>query len=246
MRSSRSFTTISTAPTAPTASALGLRLLATAGRARRAAVPAPVSALGTLLIATALATTGCSVADPDGAGADIVAQQNDAAGSGGAAGTTPGGDGDAGADKPGTRQRPVPAGTVVTIGDWQVSLGPTALDATAQVAAENQFNDPPAAGRQFVLVPVNVTYTGTDSGTPWVDLSINFYGSGGNTFGAGGTDDYCGVVPNSLSDVSEMFPNAKAAGNACVSVPSDQVQGGAWIIEESFSMENSRVFFALA
>ncbi|SBW18969.1 hypothetical protein [Protofrankia symbiont of Coriaria ruscifolia] len=100
-----------------------------------------------------------------------------------------------------------------------------------------------------MLVPIKVTYTGTGSGTgsgtPWVDLSIRFHGSGGNTFGAGGEDDYCGVVPDSLSDVSEMFPNAEASGNACGSVPTDQVQGGSWIVEESLSLDSSRVFFAL-
>ncbi|OAA23578.1 hypothetical protein UG55_103512 [Frankia sp. EI5c] len=197
-------------------------------------------ALAALFLSGLAATAGCSVPDPDGTGADIVSQRSDPA----ANGTAPSAGGDDTA--PGTRQRPLPAGTTVKVGDWQVTLGPTVLDATAQITAENQFNDPPAAGRQFVLVPVNVTYAGTGSGTPWVDLSIRFYGSGGNTFGAGGTDDYCGVVPNSFNNVSEMFPEASAAGNACVSVPGDQAAGGSWIVEESLSLDGGRVFFALS
>ncbi|WP_250285713.1 MULTISPECIES: hypothetical protein [unclassified Frankia] len=200
-------------------------------RAGRTAFPALLS----LLAAVALAMTGCASIDPDGAGADIVNQPNSSA----APGTTRTG------DAPGTRQKPVPAGTTVKIGDWQVTLGPTVLNATAQVTAKNRFNDPPAAGRQFVMVPVNLTYNGPDSGTPWVDLSFHFHGSGGNTFGRGGEDDHCGVIPTSLSDVSEMFPNAKASGNVCVSVPTDQVQGGAWIVEETLALDSNRVFFAL-
>lgn len=224
---------------------LPFRNFRTADSAGNAGPRAARAAFGALLLSAALAMAGCSGVDPDGTGADIVAQRNNATDPGSGAGGGAGND-DAGGDKPGTRQRPVPAGTVVNIGDWQVSLGPTSLDATAQVAAENQFNDPPAAGRQFVLVPVNVAYTGTGSGTPWLELSIRFYGSGGNTFGASGAqEDYCGVVPSSITDVSEMFPGAKASGNACVSVPGDQVQGGSWIVEESFSLDDNRVFFAL-
>ncbi|WP_275078477.1 hypothetical protein [Parafrankia soli] len=43
-----------------------------------------------------------------------------------------------------------------------------------------------------------------------------------------------------------MFPGATASGNACAAVPSDQVPAGSWIVEESFSLDDNRVFFALA
>lgn len=188
-----------------------------------------------LLAATALALPGCATTDPDGKGAEIVGQPEGS--------TAPAA---APADSaPGTRHNPVPAGTTVRVGDWQVTLGPTVLDAITQIATENQFNEPPATGRRFTLVPVTVTYNGTESGTPWIDLSIKFYGASGNTFGAGGEDDYCGVVPDSFNDVSEMFPGARGSGNACVSVPTDQVVGGSWIVENSLSFEGIRVFFAL-
>lgn len=144
----------------------------------------------------------------------------------------------------GTRDNPAPAGSSAALGNYEVTLGATTLNANDVVATENEFNAPPVEGRQFVLVPVELTYTGDESGTPWVDLTIQFVGSGGNTYGTG-TDDYCGVFPEPLMDLGEMYNGATASGNECVSVPSAEVEGGTWIVEESFSFDDTKVFFAL-
>jgi len=197
------------------------------------------------LTGLAIALAGCTVSDPDGAGATVVETPAQGAASAGAGGGQTAGDVPTNG-APGTRQNPVPAGTTVKIGDWQVRFAATNPNANQQIAAENQFNAPLAAGRQFVLVPVEVTYTGDESGTAWIDLSIKFLGAGGNTFGGGPQEDYCGVIPNALTDLGEMFPGAKGSGNECVSVPADQIEGGAWIVEQSFALDDNRVFFALS
>lgn len=146
----------------------------------------------------------------------------------------------------GTRENPAPAGSTVKLGEYSVSLGATATNANDAIAAENQFNEPPVAGRQFVMVPVTVTYNGSESGLPWLDLSVNFVGSAGNTYGgSGSTDDYCGVIPVALSDQGEIYGGATSAGNVCVSVPSAEVEGGTWVVEESLSFDDTKVFFAL-
>lgn len=120
------------------------------------------------------------------------------------------------------------------------------LDATDAVMAENQFNDPPAEGRQFVLVNLDATYDGDDTGTAWFDLGQQVLGSGGNTFGGGGAmEDYCGSIPGNLNDGGEQFPGSTVTGNVCVSVPTDQLDGALMILEESFSFTSDRVFVAL-
>jgi len=146
--------------------------------------------------------------------------------------------------KVGTRENPAPAGSTATLASYDVSFGATTVNANEAVAAENPYNDPPVEGRQFVLVPVSLTYTGDESGTPWVDLTIKFVGSAGNTYGSG-TDDYCGVISTPLMDLGEMYNGASANGNECVSVPSAEVEGGTWVVEESFSFDGTKVFFAL-
>ena len=137
-------------------------------------------------------------------------------------------------DDEGTRTNPFAVGTPFGNEDWTVVLGPTVQNANDLVAAENLYNDPPVAGRQFVMVPVTVTYTGATSGTPWVELSFDFVGSAGNTFGTA-MDDYCGVVPGDLTNVGELHPDGVGTGNVCVSVPSEQVAGGVWAVSTMFS-----------
>lgn len=158
-------------------------------------------------------------------------------------------DGDASSDtgttQTGTRDNPVPAGAPTQVGDWTVAMAPATTDATEVVLAENQFNSPPAEGRQFLMTEMSVTYDGTDSQTPWASLSVKFVGTDGNTYGTG-SDDYCGVIPANLSDLGEMYAGASGAGNVCVSVPSTAVDGGAWSVEESFSFSGNPVFFALS
>lgn len=141
----------------------------------------------------------------------------------------------------GTRANPVPVGSSATVGDWTVSFAPPAADAADQIAAENQFNEPAPAGKEFVMSKVTATYNGAGSETAWIDLRIVFVGVGGNTFGSG-TDDRCGVLPESLSNAGEVFTGATASGNECAVVTSDQVAGGSWSVTAGFSSDP--VFFA--
>ncbi len=89
-----------------------------------------------------------------------------------------------------------------------------------------------------------MTYVGPGSGTPWIDLGIKFVGSQGNTYG--GFEDYCGVIPDGLSDKGELFPGASTEGNVCMAVPADQIQGGSAMVEHQLSLRPSRVFFAVS
>lgn len=141
----------------------------------------------------------------------------------------------------GTRDNPVPIGATRTIGDWEVSVVSVDLDAADAVAAENQFNDPPAEGHAFVMVGVSAKYVGTESGTFWVDVNGKILGADGNTF-----SDRCGVIPEDLTDEGETFGGATIAGNLCYSAAAAQLDGASLIFEESLSLsDDSRAFFAL-
>lgn len=140
----------------------------------------------------------------------------------------------------GTLDNPAPIGSTAQIGDWQITITKVTKNANKVVAKENSFNDKPAAGQQFVMWKVDGTYTGDESGTPWVDLSWKLLGSDGNTF-----NDSCGVIPDSLSDVGESFSGAKVSGNVCVAADSAQLDGAKILVEESFAIDDSRTFFAI-
>jgi hypothetical protein len=115
-------------------------------------------------------------------------------------------------------------------------------DAWSIIRAENMFNDPPAEGRQFVLVRVWVSYVGPKSGTPWLDLSFRYLGSDGNTYGNGMADS-AGVIPRPLIDIGEQFPGASAEGNVSWSVPATAISGGVIIVEDPWRSAETRVFF---
>ncbi|MGB4442142.1 MAG: hypothetical protein WBJ62_07960 [Coriobacteriia bacterium] len=187
-----------------------------------------------LALLVVVAAAGCS--SSDGTGAEVVT--GDAADE-----TAEEPEAPAEADAPGTRTNPLPVGTTAKVGDWEVTVTAVNKNANDAVAAANQFNEPPVEGSQYVLATVSAKYVGEESGTFWVDMSYKFYGSGGNTFDSGGQS--MAVPPNALSDAGETFPDASVSGDMVFEVPSDQIEGGAIIMESSFSMEDTRVFFAL-
>ena len=142
----------------------------------------------------------------------------------------------------GTRGNPAPIGATATIGDWDVTILDVDTDATARILEENQFNDPPADGRSFVMWEVEATYMGTESGTAWIDLDWKIVGSEGNSFGSG-MDDSCGVAPNDLFNKGETFPGGVVTGNVCIAAETAQLDGGTILVEELFG--GSRTFFAV-
>jgi hypothetical protein len=125
-------------------------------------------------------------------------------------------------EEPGTRQNPVPIGQTVTSKDWEITLG-VPREAGAEVAGENPFNERPKSGFEFWIVPVTATYIGDESGSVMFGVRATFVGSDNRTYG-----DSCGVIPDPLSDVGELYKGGVAEGNECVSVPAGA--DGLWAV----------------
>ncbi|WP_156253081.1 hypothetical protein [Pseudactinotalea terrae] len=137
----------------------------------------------------------------------------------------------------GTRQNPATVDDVGTfstgVGDEiRVTLGAATWDANAIVAGENQFNDPPADGMVFVILPVTVGYTGPDSVLPWIDIDITYLAGNGRSY-----EQAYGVIPEDLSDVADIYDGGTATGNVLFEVPADQVPGGMWGVSYNWSDE---------
>ncbi|ORB16827.1 hypothetical protein BST37_05930 [Mycobacterium noviomagense] len=129
-------------------------------------------------------------------------------------------------NKPGSRENPLPIGEPVQSRDWQVTLG-APHEAWAQIAAENEFNDPPKPGMEYWIVPVTATYTGDRTGNAGSDITVKFVGSDNRTY-----DESCGVIPNPLSDVGDLYKGGSAEGNVCVEVPAGA--DGLWTLTTGF------------
>ncbi|PFG42406.1 hypothetical protein ATJ88_1067 [Isoptericola jiangsuensis] len=142
-------------------------------------------------------------------------------------------DGGAGAAD-GTREHPYRFSETVSNDDWTVDLGKP-YEAWDEVHAENQFNEAPADGTEFWIVPVEATYTGADTGTPWLELTVEFVGDDAVTY-----SDSCGVVPDDLIDVDELYEGGTGKGNVCVAVPAGA--HGTWTLTAGWFSDP--VFFA--
>ena len=89
---------------------------------------------------------------------------------------------------------PVPlgqAGSVPT--GWTITVTAATPDATAQVLAANQFNQPPAPGNQFFMISVSATNTGTGSSTLQSGYAMRAVGASLTTYTT--YDNACGVLP---------------------------------------------------
>lgn len=127
----------------------------------------------------------------------------------------------------GSRDNPLPIGQTVRNPDWQVTLG-TPHEAGAEIAAENQFNDPPKTGMEYWVVPITATYTGDDTGNAAFDIAVKFVGSDNRTY----DDAKHSVVQTPLNDVGELCKGGSAQGNVCVAVPAGAE--GLWTLTTGF------------
>jgi hypothetical protein len=149
-------------------------------------------------------------------------------------------------DATGTRDDPYPIGETIAVTDagepvWDVELGTPTLDADAVIAATNQFNDAPPAGFQYALVPVTATYTGTDVGTPWLELTVVYIAANGTEHT---TADLVAAGPDPLIEAGQLAPGETGSGNEVVLVPTDGLDRGLWRLSIGF-FDGDEIFFAL-
>jgi hypothetical protein len=138
---------------------------------------------------------------------------------------------------------PLEVGAVIQVGDWRLRVSGVTPDATDQVMAENQFNDPPVEGNQFFIASVEATYTGTDSSTFWVDMSLKAVGESHVAYEP--FDATCGVIPGDINDTGETFPGGTVSGNVCWSIQTTDADSLVMIAEESFTFDETRAFLSL-
>lgn len=137
----------------------------------------------------------------------------------------------------GTRANPIPFGSVALLGDgWRLAVVSSTPNANEAVAARNQFNDPPAQGRQFYIARIRATYTGGSSAS--FDGSYRLRAVGRAAVSYSTFADTCGVIPDEIPSAT-VFPGGTVEGNVCWSVRTSDV--------DSLVMydDTSRKFFSL-
>jgi hypothetical protein len=127
----------------------------------------------------------------------------------------------------GSLDQPAAIGDTITFTDyadadeWQVVAGQPTLDATAAVLAADEFNSAPTAGNQYVVVPLEYTYLGTETGYPYAGAMPEFIGNDGVVYSLS-----FATYPDSVFDTPELTSGGQAPANAVFEVPTAAVDGG--------------------
>jgi hypothetical protein len=150
----------------------------------------------------------------------------------------------------GTRTNPIPLGAPIDINDtfskehWRLRILSTQPNATAAVMAENQLNDPPAAGKQFFIATLKLTYvSGTRASNPGIRIAgdLKAVGPSNVVYSTSGSASKCGVIPDAMSDKGDLLPGASSTGNICWQVPS--AEAGSLIA--FYELDNKPYYMAL-
>ncbi len=224
---------------------LGIVALVQKGRKKPLAIAGTIVSVVALVLSVVLAvayTAGFAAAVDDAVGGAAVIEP------------TPGGAdaGDTPEDAPvaetpasdaGTRENPLPLGTEIELtsiggADYRLTPGASTLNANDVVAAENPFNEAAPAGSQYALLPLSLTYVGSETGNPFVDIQVSFVSADGNTYEQ---YDTAVVGPAPLTGINELFPDASAQGNVVIAIPTAGAEQGVWSISSLFG---DPVYFA--
>ncbi|MFJ4175390.1 hypothetical protein [Microbacterium sp. NPDC089696] len=118
----------------------------------------------------------------------------------------------------GTRENPIALGTPFSSSDWTVVVNSVTLDANAQIAAENPYNEAPDAGSVFILVNYTVTYIGTDpEGQMPAFVGLDYVTADGVTIDP---LEKLVLAPEAMNSTSPLYEGASATGNYAIQVPS--------------------------
>lgn len=136
----------------------------------------------------------------------------------------------------GSRENPLNPGESIVSDEWELTINDVTFDADDAVAAENQFNDPADEGDSYILINVEATYTGDDSGIPATDTEVAWVTESGETVQA---FDTLAVAPDEFDSMTELYNGGSEAGNIAIAVPSDydgliRARLGLFDVEEAF------------
>ncbi|WP_461023736.1 DUF4190 domain-containing protein [Thalassiella azotivora] len=126
----------------------------------------------------------------------------------------------------------VAVGETVSVGDYTVQVTRIQPAADAELAAVNDFN--PEATGSYTVADLVLTYDGTDSGTPWIELSVDLAGTDGTAYSS---HECMALTQAELLDVDTMTPGSTAQVQVCFDTPAEVVSGGTVQVDPMFAFD---------
>lgn len=148
---------------------------------------------------------------------------------------------DEGSSEDGTRGNPYPIGSTIENDEWRVVVNSVTPDATDAVLSENEFNEPPADGSQYMLMNYSTTYLGDNAdGEMPAFVTVEYVTADGTTVNS---FDNVVVVPDAIDSSSTLYTDGTATGNVAFEVPTDTADQGVLAITPG--MLGDKVFVAV-
>jgi|GEM_PF-1692408 len=142
----------------------------------------------------------------------------------------------------GSLDDPIPPGEWAGVGNVDVVVLAVNTDAADEVIAENDFNDPPAAGNRFVMWNVGLANASDEALASLGEVSFTVVGPSSVAYDAMAT---CGVLPGELDVFRDVFPGGSLSGNLCWEVAEADADDLVLLVDE-FALIGDRVAFAAA
>ena len=142
----------------------------------------------------------------------------------------------------GTRENPLPIGTVVDVSDgWEIKVVSVLPAATELVLQHNRFNSGPEQGHEFFIARIETRYTGPGSSRFFADFRIKVVGKAGLVYTT--FENGCGVIPAGLPD-QEAFTGVVITGNVCWEIRSGD-RDSLVLFDDPFPAGSKRLFLSL-
>lgn len=139
----------------------------------------------------------------------------------------------------GSRNNPLPIGKYAVVNDWKIRVLSVNRDALKTVKALDPYSVSPDSNERFVLVNLQATFIGNESGEPNSDLRFKIVGSRGNTFSKN-----CGYSTNTFDSNGETFKGATIEGSLCFTVDTNQITHATISVQGDY-YSNERKFLSL-
>ena len=141
----------------------------------------------------------------------------------------------------GTLKDPIPLGTEAKVGaGFTMKIVAYNPNATALIAKANQFNDKPTAGKTYVMVTVEVAYTGDKDKDAPILLVLNAVGPSKTAYSE--TDTFAVEPDPKFDNFADIFSGGKSTGNVALLV--DQADANGLIIYAHNGISADDVHFA--
>jgi hypothetical protein len=143
-----------------------------------------------------------------------------------------------------TRDSPLGIGRIGVIGDYEVSVLTVEPNADDIVTADG-ISEPPAEGNQYFMARIAVTYVGSTSGNPAVELNPQAVGEQSTSYTAFNNMCGFGSFEDTLILATELFEGGSGEYNVCWQIDSEDEDSLVMYIESNVDFNADPVWFSL-